>query len=90
MTRIAKISMAVVLLLSLCTMLIGYAQVTNTLNISGEVDAEPQKNVFISNAVITDSASHDKVNSYVSTILNSTVDLKEFLEKDLQMLAIKN
>ena len=77
MTRIAKISMAVVLLLSLCTMLIGYAQVTNTLNISGEADAEPQKNVFISNAVITNSASNDKINSYVSTILNSTVDLSD-------------
>lgn len=77
MTKAVKISLAIVLLLSLCTMLIGYAQVTNTLNISGEASAEPQKNVFISFATITNSASQDKINSYTSTILNSSVDLSD-------------
>ena len=77
MTKAVKISLAVALLLSLCAMLIGYAQVTNTLSISGEADAEPQKNVFLSYAGITSSSSHDKINSYISTILNSTVDLSD-------------
>ena len=77
MTKAVKISLAVVLLLSLCTMLIGYAQVTNTLNISGEADAEPQKNVFISNAVFHNHGYGDLINSYVSTVLNSTVNLTD-------------
>lgn len=77
MTRATKISLAIILLLSLCVMAIGYAQVTNTFSISGEATGEPQKNVFISFAGITNTASQDKINSYTSTILSSKVDLSD-------------
>lgn len=69
----------VVLSLGLTFSTIGYAQITRSLSVSATATAAPQKNVFIYDAAVLSASNANvtlsRVNSFTSTILNTTTNL---------------
>lgn len=74
MEKKSSILIAVMLFFAFCFICVGYAQVSTNLDFSGNVQATPQKGVFIADAVGLNGSS-SRVNAYISTTLNSTTTL---------------
>lgn len=75
MSRKTKVFIAILLSFCFCFVGIGYASVSVTLDFRGDAEAVPQKGVFISLAQGL-NGTNTKVNSYISTVLNSTTTLQ--------------
>ncbi len=74
MNGLAKFFIATALSVSVLGTTIGYAQLSDTLNIIGTVDVTPKDGVFIYD-VKEPSDGKIAVNSYAGTVLNSTTNL---------------
>ena len=71
--RKAKIAIGVSFLLCFLCICIGYAQLSDTLNISGDASVDAPDGVFITNVIAQDSGG--VVNKYINTALNTTTNL---------------
>ena len=74
MKRIAKILVAFMLSFSVIFTAVGYAALSDTLEVAGSAGIAAQTGVFISD-VIPPASGSVTVNSYASTLLNTKVDL---------------
>lgn len=67
-----KIAAHTTVLFLFCFLCVGYAQVSDLLNVSGRAEIQPQNGVFITDV---SSAPGITANQYIGTILNSRADL---------------
>ena len=80
MEKKTKIFIALMLSFAFCFAFVGYAQVSTTLEFTGDAEAQPQKGVFISQAEGL-NGTYSKVNTYISTTLSSTTTLQNSTAK---------
>lgn len=69
-----KMAIGALLAFSVCVCGVGYAAVSETLEIGGSLQAKPQSGVFISDVDIPEG-TNAVANNYTGTVLNSTVTL---------------
>ena len=70
-----------------CSLCVGYAQLSDYLVIQGTVDTPPQQGVFITDVTAVNGVT---VNRYISSILNSTVDLSNVSEITVNVTVYNN
>ncbi|MBQ9112039.1 MAG: hypothetical protein IJY08_00495 [Clostridia bacterium] len=73
MSRWAKVILGIVFSFMVCFLAVGYAQLTDTLSITGSAQASAEESVFVTDAVMT-SGSGSGI-KWTKTIVTSTVDL---------------
>ncbi len=76
MRKAIKISFCLAFSFIFIFLCVGYAQLTDTLFINGKIDVAEQTGVYITDVIIPADADAS-VNSFFSTIMNSTVNLGE-------------
>ena len=73
MNRKPKLIYLLVFSFFMCFMFVGYAKLTDMLDITGEIEGKPQKDVFITN--ISNETSNFTLDGFYSTILDQTITL---------------
>lgn len=71
-SKVLKVIMCITVAFLFAFIGIGYAQITDILDVQGTADIRPQQGVFITNVSSADGFSG---NRYIGSILNSTADL---------------
>lgn len=75
------------LILFVCSISVGYANVTDILNIQGTSEYTPPEGVFITEVHTVDGVT---INSYVKTVLNSKTDLGSVDSKTINVVVYNN
>ena len=82
-----KIIMSVTVAFLFCFICIGYAQLTDILNVQGNADIPPQNGVFITEVSTADGFTSNK---FIGSILNSSVDLNGKSEVTVNITVYNN
>lgn len=75
MKKLNKILLWSVLFIMVLSISVGYATLTDILDIQGTTEVHPQSGVFIT-TINTSNNSNIKINSFINTTINSTTDIK--------------
>ncbi len=82
-----KIILWVTVFFLFCFLSLGYAQVSDTLNIQGISNTDPQRGVFITQVT---GGTNFTVNRFIGTILNSTADLSSAATQTITVTVFNN